>query len=131
MTEMKVTAKAAVVGDLSQVLPQLRLGWVGLAPVWLQRERVGVEIRLNVAPAAGIDIVPPRPADIVGALEHGQVDVPCLHQLDGSAETSETGADDQEVNRLRFGLGGGGVRRAGGHWRLLSWQHEKNGVYRS
>ena len=61
------------VGAAAQVVPDLGLRREGARPVGVGREGERVEVRGHVAGAAGIGVVAPRAADVVGALEHDEV----------------------------------------------------------
>src|SRR4029079_559954 len=66
-------------------------------PVRIGRERERVEVRGDVALAAGIAVHEPGAADVLAALDHDEVVEPPLLQPDGHAEAAEAGADDRDL----------------------------------
>ena len=63
---------------IAQVSEDLRLGRIGAAPARVGRERELIKVRLHVARAAGIGVVAPHAADLIGALEDEEVVDPLL-----------------------------------------------------
>jgi hypothetical protein len=61
-------------------------------------------MRLHVARAAGVGVLAPGAAELVGLLEDEEVDAGLL-ELDRHAEAGESGADDDD---LVVGMGGSG-----------------------
>ncbi len=60
-------------------------------------ERERVHVGLDVARAAGIGVVAPRTADLVGFLQHDEVLPSVFDQLDRHAEAGESGSDDDHT----------------------------------
>lgn len=84
------------------------------APVWIQREAVGIEMRRDVAAAAGIRVGEPCAADIVGFLNELEVpDAEVADDLYGEPEAGHAGANYED-----FGVEGHDVVIVG---RVLSW----------
>src|SRR5207247_8042881 len=77
--------------------PDLRLAREGPAPAWVGRERERVQVRGDVAGAAGVGVVPPGAAEVVGALEHQEVVDAGLAEPDRGAEPAEAAADDRDA----------------------------------
>ena len=84
--------------DALEVGADLRLRRVGPAPVRVRGERERVEVRGDVAGAAGVGVRPPGAADVGVALEDHEVVDALLAQPDGEAEAGEPGADDRDVD---------------------------------
>ena len=80
-----------------QVGADLGLRGVRPAPLGVRRERERVEVRGDVARAAGVGVRPPGAADVVVALEHDEVVDPLLAQPDRRAQAGEARADDRDV----------------------------------
>src|SRR5262249_27022412 len=80
-----------------QIAPDLRLPREAVRPAGLGREGERVEMRLDVAGAAGIGVVAPRAADVAGALEDDEVVDAVALQADGGAQTAEAAADDRDM----------------------------------
>ena len=93
--EPHLRAHAVLVGDAPQVVADLGLARVGLAPLRVGRERERVEVRRHVAGAARVGVVVPGAADVVAPLEHGEVLDPLLLEADRHAEAGEAAADDR------------------------------------
>ena len=102
-------AEAVVVGDAAQIGLDLRLGGVRRRPVGVAGEGERVELAGHVAAGTGIGVVAPGAADVVGLLDHHEVGLAVLEELDRGAEPGEAGADDQVVD-----LGGQGRRSHAG-----------------
>jgi hypothetical protein len=85
---------AEPLGDLLQVLADLRLRRITPGPVALRREREGVEGRRDVAGGARIAVGRPHPAHAIGALEDRDVADAGPGQPDGHPDAAEAGADD-------------------------------------
>ena len=100
------------VGAILEVLQDLGLVRVGLRPVRLEGERIGVEVRGHVAGRPGVCVVPPRPADALRGLEDHEVTTPSLHHPDGQAEPTRSSAQDGDVPVFRLGRGSLRNRRA-------------------
>ena len=92
--EHQVAAEVEVVGDRLQVGEDLRLIGVGAAPRPVRRERERVQVALDVARRARIDVLPPGSADAVGALDDHQVINAFAPQRHCRGESAETGPDD-------------------------------------
>ena len=84
---------AETIGGAPQVGPDLGLGRVGVAPLGVEGEGEGVEVRGDVALAAGVAVVPPRAAHVGVLLEHDEVVDALLAEADGGAQSGEAGAD--------------------------------------
>src|SRR3954452_20689166 len=86
---------AVVLRDLAQVAVDLRLLRVCVGPLRVECEGEGVEVRRDVAAAAGVLVGPPRPADVVHLLDDDVLDA-LLGELDGRTDATEPGADDDD-----------------------------------
>src|SRR5207302_10479399 len=62
--EVQMGANAVPVGQVAQVVAYLGLEGIGPRPVRVRRERVAVQVRRDVALAAGIGAAPPGAADL-------------------------------------------------------------------
>src|ERR1700722_13212153 len=91
----QVRAESMLVGHLLQVGQDLGLVGVGLAPPRVERERVRVQVRRDVTRRTRKGVVPPRPAESVGAIEDGEV-VATLGQLDAHRDAPGARADDPD-----------------------------------
>ena len=97
--EVDVGADALLVGDLAHVGPDLLLAREALAPVGVELVREGVHVARDVALAAGVGVVAPGAADVMGLLEDDEVLAAGVAQLHGHAHAGEAGADDDDVLR--------------------------------
>ena len=82
-------------GDLAQVGVDLGLGRERARPVRVGRERERVELARHVAGRPGVGVVAPGAADVVALLDHEEVGLAVLVELDRRAEAGEAGADHQ------------------------------------
>src|SRR5919204_680869 len=98
MAEADVRADAELVGAATQVVADLRLWRVGLTPIGVGCEGERVEVRGDVARAAGIGVEPPGPAHLVAPLDHQEVVEPLLLEADRGAEAREAAPHDQDVD---------------------------------
>ena len=85
---------AEAIGAILEVAEDLGLGGVRLRPVGLERERVRVEVRRDVAGRSRVGVDPPGPTHAVGGLEQDEVAATRLGQGDGQPEAAGTGTDD-------------------------------------
>ena len=86
----------------------LRLRGEGPRPVGVGREGVRVELARHVALRAGVGVVAPGAADVVALLDHHEVGLTGLLELDRRTEPGEAGPDDQVVDLAdEGGLGHG------------------------
>ena len=90
-----VLADAVLVRAAAQVVADLGLARVGLAPPRVGREGERVEVRGHVAGAPRVGVVVPRAADVVTPLEHREVLDPLLLEANRHAEAREAAADDR------------------------------------
>ncbi len=97
--EHQVPAEVEVVGDRLQVAEDLRLIGVGTAPAPVRRERERVQVALDVARRARIDVAPPGAADTVGALDDRQIVDASAPQRHCGGESAETRPDDHHPRR--------------------------------
>src|SRR5205814_9616000 len=89
---------------------------VRAAPVRVEREGERVQVRGDVALAAGIAVEPPGAADVLPALEDREVVQARLLEADGHAQAGEARADDRDVDLAPRGaaaVGGDGRGVAG------------------
>ena len=89
----EMLGQTMVVDDLLDVREDLGLLGEGLAPARVQRERVGVEVRRHVARRAGVGVLAPGPAEVVAAVEDGEV-ISAAGELDAHRDPAKTSADD-------------------------------------
>jgi hypothetical protein len=111
-----VRPEPEVVRERADVALDLWLRRVGAAPLGVRGEGERVEVRRDVALAAGIGVGPPRAADVGVALPDHEVALALLLQADRHAEAGEARAEDADADVARCrrgpcGLGSGG----GGH----------------
>ena len=85
---------------VAQVVPDLRLGREGAAPARVRLEGEGVEMRGDVAGAAGIGVVAPGAAEVARPLQDHEVVHAGLLQADAAADAREAAARDREANML-------------------------------
>lgn len=111
--EAQVGAETEDGGDLFQVGADVRLAGEAARPVGVGREGEGVEVRGNVAGAAGVAVVPPGAADGVRPFQHHEVGDPGATQSDRGAEAAEAGADHRHPDVRDGLLRSGGVGRCG------------------
>src|SRR5207248_459072 len=79
---------AMVLGHPFHVAEYLRLRRERAAPVGVELERVGVQVRWHIAAAAGVAVLAPSPADLIRPLEHNEVVDASLRQPGGHAQTA-------------------------------------------
>ena len=99
--EHDLVGHGVLTGDALEVGLDLRLRRVRRAPVAVAGEGVRVQLARDVAAGAGVGVVAPGPADVVRLLDHDEIRLAVLGQLDRGAEAGEAGADDQVVDLLR------------------------------
>src|SRR5437868_5432419 len=85
-------------GHVLHVVPDLLLSGKGPGPVGVLLVRVRVEHAGDVAGTAGIGVIAPGAAEIVGPLEHDEVVEAFPLQCDGHAEAREASADDGDLD---------------------------------
>src|ERR1700757_2654753 len=68
-----------------------------MSPGRIRRERVRVQVALDVAGAAGVAVVAPNTADVAGLLQDDEVIKSRALQLNRCREPAEAGADDRDV----------------------------------
>jgi hypothetical protein len=88
-------------GAAAQVVEDLVAHRVGAVPVRVARERERVQVRRDVALAAGIAVGPPGAAHVAAALDDDEVLRALLLQPDRHAEAAEAGADDGYLVNVR------------------------------
>ncbi|CFE39143.1 Uncharacterised protein [Mycobacterium tuberculosis] len=98
--ELDVAAQAVLVGDPFEVAQDFVPVGKQVFPVRLGLEREGVQVRRDVARAAGVGVVAPGAADVVGFLQYDEVHS-LLLQCDGHAQTGESGSDDDGAGTYR------------------------------
>ena len=91
--ELDVAAQPVFLGDSLEVVPDLGLIGERVLPVGLGLERERVQVRRDVAGAAGVTVVAPRAADVVELLQDDEVHA-LLLQLDRHSQAGEAGPDD-------------------------------------
>src|SRR5439155_2058280 len=115
-----VPADVEVVGDAAQVGLDLRLHGERARPVRVAGKGERVEVRRDVALAAGVRVLAPGAADVAGTLEDDEVVDAHLLEPDGGAEAGESGADHRDGDvRGQRGRGTGG--RVGRERRHVLW----------
>ena len=95
--EHQVTAEVEVVGDRLEVGEDLGLIGVGATPCPVRRERERVQVALDVACRARVDVLPPGAADAVGAFDDRQVVDALAPQCDRGGEAAEARPDDHHA----------------------------------
>ena len=85
-------------GDALEVGLDLGLRGVRRRPVGVAGEGERVELAGDVAARAGVGVVAPGAADVVGLLDDHEVGLAVLGELDRCAEAGEAGPDDQVVD---------------------------------
>ena len=91
-------ADAVLVGDAPQVVADLGLAGVRLAPPGIGGEGERVEVRWDVAGAARVRVEVPGAAHVIPTLEHREVLDPLLLEPDRHREAGEAAADDRDVD---------------------------------
>src|SRR5277367_6610804 len=81
-----------------EVLQDLPLSGPQPRPVWVQVERIGIQMRLDVTRQPWVGIDPPGPADAVFAIENREVMKPGPHQQNSQRDTARSGADDADLH---------------------------------
>ena len=94
-----MAAEVEVVGDRLEVGKDLRLIRVRAGPLPIGRERERIQVALDVARRARIDVLPPGSTDTVGALDDQQVIDAFAPQRHRCGESTETGPDDHHSRR--------------------------------
>ena len=96
--EADVRQQPVLAGDPSQVVADLGLPGEGAGPVRVGREGQRVQVRRDVAGAARIGVVPPDAADLLLALQHGEVLAAALERVRrGQPAEARADNDDAEV----------------------------------
>ena len=85
-------------GGCPQIVEDFCLLRIHAAPLGISIERERVEMRRDVAGAAGIPVVPPGPADLLAFFENQERVDTGFTKLDRHAESRKTGADDQDID---------------------------------
>jgi hypothetical protein len=81
-----------------QVSQDLPAPWETPAPA-RRPERERVQLRRHVASQARVAVIPPRPAEVSGPLNHDEVVDARLLKRDSHADPAESGADDHHPVR--------------------------------
>jgi hypothetical protein len=89
-----VRLEALVGDDLAEVGGDLRVRRVAPRPVGVLRERERVQRRRDVAPAAGVGVLPPDAADVVALLEDHDVVMAGPLERRGDGDAAEPRTDD-------------------------------------
>ena len=95
-TGPQVGVQPVVGSHLLEVGQDLGLVRVGLAPPRVERKRIRVQMRRHIAGGAGEGVVPPCPAEPVGAVEDREV-VPPGGELDSHRDATGARPDDRDV----------------------------------
>ena len=101
--EAQMRREAAPGDDALEVGEDVGLRGEGALPVGFRLRRDGIEVRRDVAGAAGIGVVAPGAADAVGLLQDQERDAPPL-EAQRHDQAGEAAADDHHLR----GLGAGG-----------------------
>src|SRR5580704_10926753 len=88
-------------GQMGQVGADLGLPGEAVRPARVGRERERVQVRRNVAGAAGVSVVPPGAADRGGALQDDEIGPARLAQPDARAQAADAGPDDRDPHVFR------------------------------
>ena len=99
MVGQPVTVRAPL-----EVLQDLRLPGPQARPLWVEVERVRVQVRFHVAGQARVGVDAPRSADAVFAVEDGEVVETGLAQKDSQRQAPGTGSDDAYRQVLRHAV---------------------------
>lgn len=92
---LQMWAHPVVVGYLLQIGQDLGLVGIGLAPPRVERKRIRVQVRRDVAGCAREGVVSPGPAESVGAVKDGEV-VAGRGGLDPHRDAPGARADDAD-----------------------------------
>ncbi len=95
--ELDVGQEVFVASDAPEVGMDLRLVRVGARPVRVLREGEGVDVAGDVTGRAGVGVVAPDTADVVGALDDHEVLAPRPLELRAHGQAGEPGAHDHHV----------------------------------
>src|SRR5262245_3814872 len=102
MIEAQARPDPETVDTVTQVGPDFCLPGEGLRPARVASEGVGIQVRGDIAGAAGVAVVAPCPADIVGLLEDEEAAEPSALKTDRRTKPAEAGADDRHIGVRRF-----------------------------
>jgi hypothetical protein len=98
--EVEPVQRAGPLGDPADVLLDLGARGVGAAPLRVGRERERVQLARYIAGGARVGVVAPGAADLGGLLDHEEVALAVLLELDRGAKSREPGTDDEMVDLL-------------------------------
>ena len=106
LLEVDVAAQVVLLDRVQDVVLDLAPGRITLGPVGLGRERVGVHVRLHVAGRAGVLVVAPGAAHLLGLFQDHEVLNACFLELDGHAQAAKACACDGHFDVANgWGLG--------------------------
>jgi hypothetical protein len=100
VTEAKVLVQSELRGhrlDIAENFPTAR---VGVRPIRVRCETVGVQSRRNIARRTGIGVVAPGSTDRGAAFEDREITDSLLFQANRGADTGESAADNGDIQRL-------------------------------
>ena len=95
--EMQMGMQPVFVGTALDIGMNLCRPRIGGRPVRILLERVGIQMRGHVAGTAGIGIVAPGAADVVGTFENHEILDAFLLETNTGVDAGKTGADDDYV----------------------------------
>src|SRR6266852_219859 len=96
--EAQIRSKPVMLNAALQVVVDFLLARIHARPIGRRFEREGIEMRRDVAGAAGITIVPPGAADIFALFDDEKGAETGFNKLDAHANPGKPGADDQDVD---------------------------------
>src|SRR5713101_4578321 len=97
-TEAQMRREPVTLDTALQVIVDLLLARIHARPIGRRYEREGIEMRRDVAGAAGITIVPPGAADVFALFDDEKGAQTGFNKLDAHANPGKPGADDQDVD---------------------------------
>src|SRR6266566_5335102 len=96
--EVEIWRKPVMLHTAFEVVVYFLLARIHAGPIRRRSEGKRIEVRRNIAGAAGVTIVPPGAADIAALFDDEKRFHTGFEKLDAHAQTGKAGADDKHVD---------------------------------